>query len=92
MGSGGRIESRKKQTLYIEQRVGYCLEVAMQETTENSRARYWQRFVSTGKVEDYLQYSCHAALRENGGRQSGADPDAGFYNSDGNDIETDAYR
>lgn len=64
----------------------------MRETAENSRARYWQRFVSTGKVEDYLQYSCGMGRQGIMERQSGADPDAGFYNSNGNDIETDAYR
>lgn len=64
----------------------------MRETAESSRARYWQRFASTGKVEDYLQYSCGKEAQETMGGKSGADPDAGFYNSNGNDIETDAYR
>ncbi len=64
----------------------------MRETAENSRARYWQRFVSTGKVEDYLQYSCGMTPRETMERKSGAVPDAGFYNGNRNDIETDAYR
>lgn len=64
----------------------------MRETSESSRTRYWQRFVSTGKVEDYLQYSCGKGAQETMIEMSGADPDAGFYNSNGNDIETDAYR
>ncbi len=64
----------------------------MRETTESSRARYWQRFVNTGKVEDYLQYSCGGGEQEYVDGKVGANPDAGFYNSNGNDFETDAYR
>lgn len=64
----------------------------MQETAENSRARYWQRFESTGRVEDYLRYTCGGGAREVMDGRSGADPNAGFYYSNRNDIETDAYR
>lgn len=64
----------------------------MQETAENSRARYWQKFESTGRVEDYLQYTCGGGAREVASGRSGVGPDAGFHYSDGNDIETDAYR
>lgn len=68
------------------------MKVNAQETTEGSRTRYWQRFESTGKVEDYLRYACGAGIQEAMRGKSGADPYAGFYHSDGNDIETDAYR
>lgn len=68
------------------------MKVDGQETAEGSRAGYWQRFVSTGRVEDYLRYSRSAGMQENRQGKSGADPYAGFYHSDGNGIETDAYR
>lgn len=68
------------------------MKVNMQETAEGSRAMYWQRFVSTGRVEDYLRYSCGGGQQETVQGKSGADPYAGFYHSDGNDIEADAYR
>ena len=64
----------------------------MQETAENSRTRYWQRFENTGRVEDYLRYTCGGGTGETAGGKSGADPDAGFYYSDRNDFKTDAYR
>ncbi len=68
------------------------MKVNVRETAEGSRAGYWQRFVSTGRVEDYLRYSRGAGVQETIRGKSGADPYAGFYHSDGNDIETDAYR
>lgn len=68
------------------------MKAGRQETAESSRARYWQRFESTGRVEDYLRYSCSAGISETMRGRSGADPYAGFYHSDGNDIEADAYR
>ncbi len=69
----------------------------MQEISENSEAGqgssfYWQRFVSTGKVEDYLRYSRFGESQETVQRQSGAEPNAGYDYGYGNDIETDAYR
>lgn len=64
----------------------------MQETAENSRARYWQKFENTGRVEDYLRYTCGRGAQEVIDGKSGADPNARFYYSNRNDIETDAYR
>lgn len=64
----------------------------MQETAESSRVKYWQRFESTGRVEDYLRYSCSAEIPETKRGKSGADPYAGLYHSDRNDTEADAYR
>ncbi len=68
----------------------------MQEISESGDAGcssiYWQRFISTGRVEDYLQYSGCSRSGEILQGQSGADPYAGFYHGNGNDIETDAYR
>lgn len=64
----------------------------MQETAESSRVKYWQRFENTGSVEDYLRYSCGAGISEAMRGKSGADPYAGYYYSDRNDTETDAYR
>lgn len=69
-------------------------EELMRETAESSRAGYWQKFENTGRVEDYLRYSWGWGTQEAmaGSGKSGADPHAGFYHSDRNDTETDAYR
>ncbi|MCM1118222.1 MAG: hypothetical protein NC543_02535 [bacterium] len=64
----------------------------MQETAAGSRVKYWQRFESTGRVEDYLRYSCGEGIPEAMRGNSGADPYAGLYHSDRNDTEADAYR
>lgn len=64
----------------------------MQETAESSRVKYWQRFESTGRVEDYLRYSCGEGAQDAMRAKPGADPYAGLYYSDGNDTKTDAYR
>lgn len=64
----------------------------MRETAENSRTRYWQRFESTGRVEDYLRYTCGGGTGETIYGKSGANPNAGFHYSDRNDIKTDACR
>ncbi|MBO5283296.1 MAG: hypothetical protein J6B43_09250 [Lachnospiraceae bacterium] len=69
----------------------------MQEISESSEAGqgssfYWQRFVSTGRVEDYLRYSNCGESQQAVQRQSGAELHAGIYHGNGNDIETDAYR
>ncbi len=68
----------------------------MQEIAESSGAEagsnfYWQRFVSTGRVEDYLRYSSYGESQR-AVQQSGAERHAGIYHGNGNDIETDAYR
>lgn len=53
------------------------------ETPESSQSDYWKRFESSGRVDDYLRYI------DSGDR---GEPDAGICNSNGNCIETDAYR
>jgi len=57
---------------------------------------YWQQFLSSGKVEDYLSYSRMSQedlVAENRREQEkGENPYAGSYYSDGNDLKSDAYR
>ena len=57
---------------------------------------YWDIFMSTGRVEDYLLYSDHrqGAGKEQYGQpcQAGEDPHAGIYMCNRNHTETDAYR
>ena len=53
---------------------------------------YWQQFVHTGKVDDYLAY---VEQEESGGErkqkeEAGARHDAGVYMCDRNDTEADA--
>lgn len=52
---------------------------------------YWQQFLTSGKVEDYLSYSRtrQEKLRE---QKEGENPHAGCDYSDGNDLKSDAYR
>lgn len=55
----------------------------------------WERFVSTGRIEDYLLYSRHrqpSGGEETGGCRAGENPHAGVYQCNRNHIETDAYR
>ncbi len=67
---------------------------------------YWQQFLSSGKVEDYLSYSRmnqedmqagvsrqnFAAAENRREQEKGENPYAGSYYSDGNDLKSDAYR
>lgn len=55
---------------------------------------YWQQFLNTGRIEDYLSYVQDSA---DGARQTGAESreehtNAGFYMCDRNDIETGTHR
>lgn len=56
----------------------------------------WQRFASTGKVQDYLQYrscleKCGCDPKEVGAQQ-GVNPYAGINHCNRNHTEADAYR
>lgn len=67
---------------------------------------YWQQFLSSGKVEDYLSYSRMSqedltagvsrqdfmATENRREQEKGENPYAGSYYSDGNDLKSDAYR
>lgn len=67
---------------------------------------YWQQFLNSGKVEDYLSYSresregiCEGASRQDyvaaddrREQEKGENPYAGSDYSDGNDLKSDAYR
>ncbi len=68
------------------------LEISESGEAGQGSSFYWQRFVSTGRVEDYLRYSNCGELQQAVLRQSGAELYAGIYHGNGNDIETDAYR
>ena len=58
---------------------------------------YWKQFESTGKIEDYLNYSSHrdemrdGAASETEGK-SEESPYAGIRMCDRNDIKADTYR
>lgn len=67
----------------------------MKDTVEKQESDTWNRFLSTGRIEDYLQYAaCKNAVdvQNKLTGQVGDSPHAGFYTSDGNYIKTDAYR
>lgn len=55
---------------------------------------YWQEFVNTGKIEDYLSYVGQQDYpgedMESQRNQSGADPYAGIHMCNRNDIEANA--
>lgn len=57
---------------------------------------YWQQFLSSGKIEDYLSYSRvnkqDYAVGRNREKQEGENPYAGSSYGDGNDLKSDAYR
>lgn len=77
----------------------------MKDTVEKKESDIWNRFCTTGSVEDYLLYATGrgvkgtftagesvAGVQNELAGQAGDSPHAGFYSSDGNYIETDAYR
>lgn len=67
----------------------------MKDTLEKQESDTWNRFCSTGRIEDYLQYAvCRDAadIQNKLTGQVGDSPHAGFYTSNGNHIEADAYR
>lgn len=57
---------------------------------------YWQQFINSGKIEDYLSYVDQDFItRDDKGQQksdAGVHPYAGIRMCDRNDIEADAYR
>lgn len=59
-------------------------------------SNYWQQFVCTGKIEDYLSYVNGENSPGNGQdtekERAGADPYAGIHMCDRNDTQTNAYR
>lgn len=62
----------------------------MDEPFVSNKEKNWQKFMCTGKIEDYLNY-CNTPMmkQEKTATESGAFH-AGFYQCNGNDIETDA--
>ncbi len=57
-------------------------------------SNYWQQFINTGRVEDYLKFRETA---DTGGRDGeyaavGENPYAGIHKIDGNGFEDGAYR
>ena len=60
---------------------------------------YWDKFMRSGSVEDYLKFKSCMREEEAGtgakakdGREEGEYPHAGFYHGNGDDIKGDAYR
>lgn len=50
---------------------------------------YWDQFISSGKIEDYLKFKEQTA-DENSSK--GETASAGFYQRNGNDYQGSAYR
>ena len=50
---------------------------------------YWERFMQSGKVEDYLKFKCETKEEKN---PKGEVASAGFYKRNGNDYQGSAYR
>ena len=64
---------------------------------------YWQQFMQSGKVEDYLRFKTfpgeHEDTMKSSGKMCAEDdmfkgeyPHAGFYNRNGDDTKGSAYR
>ncbi|MCI8353471.1 MAG: hypothetical protein HFI47_00070 [Lachnospiraceae bacterium] len=51
---------------------------------------YWQRFLNTGRVDDYLSYLTHREI--DGTEKEGENPNAGTFHSYRDDIEGGAFR
>lgn len=67
----------------------------MKEPEEIKESDTWRQFCSSGRIEDYLRYASCKNEKNSQSKESdwvGDSPHAGFYTSDGNYIETDAYR
>ena len=50
---------------------------------------YWDRFMQSGKVEDYLKFKSETKEEKN---PKGEATGAGFYNRNRNDYQGSAYR
>lgn len=68
----------------------------MKETIQRKERDSWERFLQSGKVEDYLSYvSCMSVKMQGAADRKHPEGDgshAGFYTGDRYYIETDAYR
>ena len=68
----------------------------MKETIQRKERDSWDRFLQSGKVEDYLSYvSCMNSQMQGVADRNHPEGDgshAGFYTGDRYHIETDAYR
>ncbi len=51
---------------------------------------YWQQFLNTGNVEDYLSYKSHE--REDREQKKGEHSDAGTFQCDRHNIESGTFR
>ena len=67
----------------------------MKDTVEKQESDTWNRFLSTGRIEDYLQYAvCKNAVdvQNKLTGQVGDSPHAGVYRGNRNHTEADTYR
>lgn len=68
----------------------------MKETIQRKERDFWERFLNSGRVEDYLNYvSCSGGGVKKDTVSSHWEGDgshAGIYTGDRYHIETDAYR
>lgn len=53
---------------------------------------YWQQFMASGKVEDYLRYARLKEANETSKETLGEDPYAGLVFRDRDGVEPDSYR
>ena len=53
---------------------------------------YWQQFMASGKVEDYLRYACLKEAKEASKETLGENPYAGLVFRDRDGVEPDSYR
>lgn len=55
---------------------------------------YWQQFLKSGRIEDYLTYkdTFRQSERVTNSGNSGAESYAGVHRDNGNDIKDGAYR
>ena len=66
----------------------------MNEHITMGEVNCWKKFISSGKVEDYLTYSNYhdVSYEEEPNVRAGANPYAGINNCNRNNNETNAYR
>ncbi len=54
---------------------------------------YWERFMNSGRVEDYLRFKvCEGEKKRQERNEEGEHPDAGFCDSDRVGAKGDTYR
>lgn len=55
-------------------------------------SNYWEQFLRSGKIEDYLFFKENEMIPEDTRGRAGDRPYAGFCDRDGDNTESGAYR